>query len=183
MARTNFTAIGEALDSLITSIAGMHADILAKANAERREALELHARMQDTYADIVEFNAMVANAADALAGVDEVATDIGCKIYDVLDGGFDMLPECNYEEFVGFCADCGGTIHEDDEVKFVDGEFYHKECAPIDEELDEDEDIDETVDAPAAPSVDTDTDDVDTVEVNAGDETVNAQQITIDDIV
>lgn len=173
MARTNFTAIGEALDSLITSIAGMHADILAKANAERREALELHARMQDTYADIVEFNAMVANAADALAGVDEVATDIGCKIYDVLDGGFDMLPECNYEEFVGFCADCGGTIHEDDDVELVDGEFYHKECAHIDDELDE----------PVAPSVDTDTDDVDTVEADADDETVNAQQMTIDDIV
>ena len=167
MARTNFSAIGEALDSLITSIAGMHADILAKANAERREALELHARMQDTYADIVEFNAMVANAADALAGVDEVATDIGCKIFDVLDGGFDMLPECNYEEFVGFCADCGGTIHEDDEVEFVDGELYHKECAHIGDELDE-------LDEPVAPSVDADTDDVDTVEVDAGDETVNA---------
>jgi hypothetical protein len=173
MARTNFTAIGEALDSLITSIAGMHADILAKANAERREALELHARMQDTYADIVQFNAMVANAADALAGVDEVATDIGMKIYDVLEGGFDMLPECDYEEFVGFCAACGQTIHEDDDVELIDGEFYHKECAPVDEELDEDEDADE-LDTPAAPSVDVDTDDVDTVEVDADDETVNA---------
>ena len=164
MARTNFSAIGEALDSLITSIAGMHSDILAKANAERREALELHARMQDTYADIVQFNAMVANAADALAGVDEVATDIGCKIFDVLEGGFDMLPECDYEEFVGFCAGCGATIHEDDDVELVDGEFYHKDCAPVDEELDEelDDELDEELDEDGAD------------ETVANDETVDA---------
>lgn len=171
MARTNFSPVSEAFESLISTIAGLHSDILAKANAERREALDLYARMQDTYQDLVDFNAMVAGAVDALAGVDEVATDIGCKIYDVLEEGFEMLPECDYEDFVGFCGGCGDTITDDDDIELVDGEFYHKTCAPIDEDVD-DEDI--AVDEPAAPSVDTDTDDVDAVETDADDETVNA---------
>ena len=158
MARTNFTPINEAFTSLINTIAQVHSDLLAKANAEREEALALYARMQETHADLVEFNAMVGNAAAALNEVDGVAADIGAKVYDVLDNGFDMVPACSYENFVGFCGGCGTEVTDEDACSLVDGEFYHTECAPA-----EDED-----------------------EVVADDEiveTVNAQQMTIDDIV
>jgi hypothetical protein len=142
MARTNFTPINEAFTSLINTIAQVHTDLLAKANAEREEALALYARMQETHADLVEFNAMIGNAAAALDEIDGVAADIGAKVYDVLDNGFDKLPVCNYENFVGFCEACGTEITDEDPCSLVDGEFYHTECAPAE---DEDEMEDETV--------------------------------------
>ena len=170
MARTNFTPINEAFTSLIDTIAQVHSDLLAKANAEREEALALYARMQETHADLVEFNSMIGNAAAALNEIDGVAADIGSKVFDVLVDGFDKLPVCDYEDFVGFCDACGEEVTYDELYSQVDGELYHKKCEPIEDE----DELDETVDAPAAPSVDTDTDDVDTANVDADDETINA---------
>lgn len=140
MARTNFTPINEAFTSLIDTITGIHADLLAKANAEREEALALYARMQETHADLVELNSMIGNAAAALNEIDGVAADIGAKVYDVLVDGFDQLPVCDYEDFVGFCDGCGGEITYDNLYSQVDNELYHKECEPIEDEIDEDED-------------------------------------------
>jgi hypothetical protein len=156
MARTNFTPINEALNSLINTIAGVHTEILARANAERKEALALYARMLETHADLVEFNAMIGNAAAALNGIDEVAADIGSKVLDVLDGGFNMIPACDYEDFVGFCEGCGNEITDEDACSLVNGEYYHTKCAPVEEE-------DEVADEVA-------------------DETIDASQMTIDDI-
>ena len=139
MARTNFTPINEAFTSLVNTISGIHADLLAKANAEREEALALYARMQETHADLVELNSMIGNAAAALNEIDGVAADIGAKVFDVLVDGFDKLPVCDYENFVGFCDGCGGEITYDEVYALVDNELYHKECEPIDDEEDEDE--------------------------------------------
>lgn len=142
MARTNFTPINEAFTSLIDTIAQVHSDLLAKANAEREEALALYARMQETHADLVELNTMIGNAAAALNEIDGVAADIGAKVFDVLVDGFDKLPVCNYEDFVGFCDGCGEEITYDEVYAQVDNELYHKECEPIE---DEDEAADENV--------------------------------------
>lgn len=139
MARTNFTPINEAFTSLVNTISGIHADLLAKANAEREEALALYARMQETHADLVELNSMIGNAAAALNEIDGVAADIGAKVFDVLVDGFEKLPVCDYENFVGFCDGCGGEITYDEVYALVDNELYHKECEPIDDEEDEDE--------------------------------------------
>ena len=147
MARTNFTPINEAFASLIDSIAQVHSDLLAKANAEREEALALYARMQETHADLVEFNSMIGNAAAALNEIDGVAADIGCKVFDVLDNGFDMVPACNYENFVGFCGECGTEITDEDACSLVDGEFYHTECIAVTAEDEVADESEETVDA------------------------------------
>ena len=157
MARTNFTDIRNTLNSLVDSIAKMHADLLREANEQREEALALHERMLNTQADIAEFGAMVGNVADQFAGIDEVAGDISMKISDAIYGGFADFPECDYEDFVGFCADCGCTIAEGDifdydgENFICEGCFHANDEAELDEDvLDEDEDVaDETpVDEP-----------------------------------
>lgn len=147
MARTNFTPINEAFASLINTITGIHADLLAKANAEREEALALYARMQETHADLVELNSMIGNAAAALNEIDGVAADIGSKVYDVLDNGFDMVPTCDYENFVGFCDGCGIEITDEDACSLVDGEFYHTECVPVEDEDEVADENAETVNA------------------------------------
>jgi hypothetical protein len=135
MARTNFTPINEAFTSLVNTITGIHSELLAKANAEREEALALYARMQETHADLVELNSMIGNAAAALNEIDGVAADIGAKVFDVLVDGFDKLPVCDYEDFVGFCDGCGEEITYDEVYALVDGELYHKECEPIEDEM------------------------------------------------
>lgn len=147
MARTNFTPINEAFTSLINTIAQVHSDLLAKANAEREEALALYARMQETHADLVEFNSMIGNAAAALNGIDEVAADIGAKVYDVLVDGFEQLPACDYEDFVGFCDGCGEEIIYDEAYVQVDNELYHKECEPVEDEVEAADENVETVNA------------------------------------
>jgi hypothetical protein len=144
MARTNFTPINEAFTSLINTIAQVHSDLLAKANAERKEALALYARMQETHADLVELNSMIGNAAAALNEIDGVAADIGAKVFDVLVDGFEKLPVCDYEDFVGFCDGCGEEVTYDEAYVQVDDELYHKGCEPIEDEADEDETAVET---------------------------------------
>jgi hypothetical protein len=137
MARTNFTPIHEAFASLTETIAQVHSELLAKANAEREEALALYARMQETHADLVELNSMIGNAAAALNEIDGVAADIGAKVFDVLVDGFDKLPVCDYEDFVGFCDGCGEEVTYDEAYALVDGELYHKECEPIEDEMED----------------------------------------------
>ena len=128
--RTDFTPISNALSALVDTIAGMHRELLDRANAERREALDLYARMQDTYADLSQFGDIVGSAADALCGVSDVADDIGSKVYDAIDGGFPAIPECDYQDFVDFCTACGNTISTNDEFTIIDGEVYETVCAP-----------------------------------------------------
>ena len=145
--RTDFTNIRTALNTLVDSIAEMHTNLLAKANAERAEALELYARMCDTRADIVDFGNMVADVADQFVGINDVAGDIANKIDDAITDGFLGIPECNYEDFVGFCAVCGKTITEYDVVDFDGEEFFCADCIEGEDELeDEDELVDEPVD-------------------------------------
>ena len=139
MARTNFTDINNALTSLVDSIVKMHADLLAQANEQRKEAIALHARMLDTQADIVEFGAMVGKVAAQFNAIDEVAGDISMKISDAIYGGFNDFPECDYEDFVGFCADCGKTIAEGDIFDYDGEEFVCEDCFHINDEVDEDE--------------------------------------------
>ena len=139
MARTNFTPINEAFNSLINTITRVHSNLLAKANAEREEALSLHTRMQETHADLVEFNSVIGGAIRALDEIDCVTADIGIKVSDVLTDGFDMLPTCDYEDFVGFCDECGEEITYDELYTKVGNELYHAGCEPVEDETDEDE--------------------------------------------
>lgn len=134
MARTNFTPINKALESLITAIAELRSDLLAQANSERREALELHRRMQETQQEIAQLGLVAGGAVDALEDTCGFAHDVSDMICNILEDGFGMIPTCNYEDFVGFCAGCGEAISKDDERELVDGELWHKNCIADDAE-------------------------------------------------
>ena len=84
-----------------------------------------------------------AGEADQFTGIDEVAGDIAMKISDAIYGGFNDFPECDYEDFVGFCADCGCTIAEGDIFDYDGENFICEGCFHANDELDEDEDEDE----------------------------------------
>ena len=167
MARTDFTNIANALNSLASTIVDMQAGLLAKANAEREEALALRERMIDTANDISDFKAMITGLTSQFMDFEETSDDLVAKVNGSIYGD---VPECPYEEFVGFCDCCGTTITVNDNHFIEEGELLCAGCYCADEtdevaETDEtdvaDEDVvaDETADETPA-----ETETVDTVE-------------------
>ena len=114
--RTDFTNLRNALDNLLAVMEHTAADLLGTANQQRRELVELYARMSDTQADISEFGEMMSEAAGAFDDISDVCSDTAVKIVDAIESGCDRVPECNYEDLVEFCDECGRAI--------VDGENY-----------------------------------------------------------
>ena len=146
--RTDFTNISNALTNLVNAIADAHNALLEKANAERKEALALYARMNETKEDLDALAKIAGNAAAELAGVDTVATEHAIKIYDAITEGFDAIPECDYEDFYDFCYDCGACLTYEDKAEVtVDGEVLCANCLEnygVTDEVDEDETAVET---------------------------------------
>ena len=136
--RTDFTPISNALNTLVDEIANLHKGILAKANAERVEALVLFAKMNETKADLITLASVVDSAAARLDAVSDVATETAGLIGDAIEGN---VPECDYEDFVGYCDACGAIITNDDE--YHDDE-YGIFCAACAEHLDKSADNDES---------------------------------------
>jgi hypothetical protein len=138
--RNDFTPIQNAMNALVDAVVSMHASLLARANAERKELLDLYTRMRETEADLVDLGKMIGETRQKLEVVEEVAVDHGMLVRDAIYGGLDFVPTCDYEHFVGFCDECGATLS--DEIPFedtVDGALC-LDCA-----LGEDEPNDEAV--------------------------------------
>lgn len=114
--RTDFTNLRNALDNLLAVMEHTAADLLGTANQQRRELIELYNRMSDTQADISEFGEMMGEAASTFDGISDLCSDTTAKIVDAIESGCDRVPECNYEDLVEFCDECGRAI--------VDGENY-----------------------------------------------------------
>lgn len=139
--RTDFTNISTALTNLVNAIADAHNTLLEKANAERKEALVLYGRMQATKEDLDALAEIAGNAAAELAGVDTVATEHAIKIYDAITEGFDAIPTCDYEDFLGFCDRCGECLtYEDPSEVTVEDELLCGNCLEQFGITDEDED-------------------------------------------
>ena len=128
MARTNFTPIEEALKALVNTMTETHVTLLAQANAERKEALSLYQRMRDTHADLTSFACIVGEAADQMAGIEDVSTEIAMKVWDGIVGGPVALPDCDYEDFAGICTECGKTIVYGDDCINENGELICADC-------------------------------------------------------
>lgn len=114
--RTDFTNLRETLDNLIAAIECTAADLLDTANQQRRELIELYSRMSATQANISEFGEMMSEAASVFDDISDVCSNTAVKITDAIESGCDRVPECNYEDLVEFCDECGRAI--------VDGENY-----------------------------------------------------------
>ena len=134
--RHDFTAIHEALEQLIHTMDSARLALTKQANAEREELLSLYARMRDTQNDLIELGDLAADASDALGTIEVGSYSCADLIGDVLDLG--LVPECSYEDFVGYCAVCGNTISSADGYETAEnGEMLCVDCAPADEDEDE----------------------------------------------
>ena len=137
--RHDFTAIHEALEQLIHTMDSARLALIKQANAEREELLSLYARMRDTQNDLILLGDFAADASDALGTIEVDSYECADLIGDVLDSG--MIPECNYEDFVGYCAVCDATISSADGYETTEeGARVCANCIVFD---DEDEPSDE----------------------------------------
>lgn len=151
MSRFDFTPMNEALNALAESINAAHSALTAKANAERVELMVLFAKMRETHEDFETFGTMMTSTAQTLGYAGASMIEYAKLIDATIEGGPDAIPECDYEEFVDFCDECGATITVN-EPSFIDGDVaLCKDCMPIAETNEEGEQltIDETVE-PAA---------------------------------
>lgn len=134
-----------------------------KADADREALLALYASMRDTTRDLADLAHICGETSDLFLETSEETYRVVDTIEESLTG-FDAIPECSYEKFYGYCAECGCELTTDDDIAYNDADQpICADCADLleaieemDEELaDEDEDEDcadcefaETCDAP-----------------------------------
>lgn len=143
MARIDFTSLRETAQNFMASMEGTLTDLLGIANAQRKELLSLYQRMAETQADIKEFSEITAEVAETFDAITDVADDVVAKVGNAIEGGADLTPECDYEDLVEFCDECGRAITNDEDYTEEAGGFVLcADCHPISdegEEIDEDE--------------------------------------------
>ena len=124
----DFTAIHTAFDEFVSAMKSMKLTLIQQADAEREELLSLRARMRDTQNDLYELGGLADDASDAISEVADGSCHCAELIGDVLDIG--LVPECSYEDLVGFCAVCGRAITSTDEYDIdEDDEMLCADCA------------------------------------------------------
>lgn len=134
----DFTAIHTALNEFVSAMESMKLTLIKQADAEREELLSLHARMRDTQNDLFELGGLADEAYDAIGEVADSSCHCADLIGDVLDIG--LVPECSYEDLVGYCAVCGRTITSADDYDVdEDDEMLCADCAAHREDEDKDE--------------------------------------------
>lgn len=110
MARLDFTALTQNLSAVTASIKEVMATLFADANAQRKELIDLHARMADNRADLSEVAQVAYDIADVFVHIGADCEDVCEKAKDALETG--EVPSVDYEEFVGWCEDCGAEVVE-----------------------------------------------------------------------
>lgn len=122
-----------------------------KADADRETLLALIAGMRDTSHEMALLAEICGEAGDLLHETSEETYRVVDVVNDSLSGA-DIIPECSYEKFYGYCAECGCELTTDDDIAYNDADQpICADCADfleaveeMDEELaDEDEDEDE----------------------------------------
>jgi hypothetical protein len=114
---------------------GALTDLLGIANGQRKELISLYQRIADTQADIKEFSDITAEIADTFDTFTDVAEDVAVKIGDAIEGGANLTPDCDYEELVGFCDECGRAITDNEDYTEDDEGFVLcANCHPIEDE-------------------------------------------------
>ena len=141
----DFTNLRTALDNLIAEVAVATKELIADANSLRREYLGIQERMNENRIDLINFADIVGHTSDCLDVLAGDAVEVADLIYYVLAEG--EAPECNYEDFVGYCDECGATIAKSDNyVKEEDG-YICADCAYA-EDIDEPEQLTLPIDEP-----------------------------------
>ena len=127
--RTDFTAIHEALDTLIATLSEASTNLIKTANEQRVEMLTLRQRMADTANDIEELGTILNDAGEEISAISAICYDVSDKIIAGLADESE-LPLCDYENFVAICDNCGKDITVDEDYTLTDeGETVCAECA------------------------------------------------------
>ena len=121
---TDFTNIREALNTLLEAVDNTATELITAANGQRKELIALYARMRETNEDLAEFGTMVGEVGGALLDVEELCEDVATKANAAIESGADKTPDCDYEELVDFCAECGRAIVEGEEYERNAGDWY-----------------------------------------------------------
>lgn len=93
----------------------LNTELHEKANRQKDELHNLLSQMVDTKAEIAEVAKIMAKFASDISDISEVLTSTAVKIEDAIEDPTNYLPECNYEDLIGWCEDCGKelTINSD----------------------------------------------------------------------
>jgi hypothetical protein len=137
--KTDFTSLRNSIDSLVAVVENTCLSLIKEANEQRKELLYLHARMEDTREDLIEFGAIMDDLSVSCDSICYLCDDVTDKVTDALEGGMEMVPTCDYEELVGFCAECGDSIVEGETYDVTDDGYICDACV-FERSLDEDED-------------------------------------------
>lgn len=130
-----------------------------KADADRETLLALLAGMRETSHEMAQLAELCGETGDLLIETSEETYRVVDVVNDSLSG-MDIIPECSYEKFYGYCAECGCELTTDDDVAFGDyGEFLCADCADFLEAVEEMEE--ELADEDESPA-DTETPDAET---------------------
>lgn len=108
------TAVSKAFDTALAELVEVHRQLLATANGQRLEMLDLIGRMQDTQLTLNGVAQVCTDVAEELVNMAGDNLDIAAKIVATLDSPTDMCPNIPYEDLIGFCDDCGTPIDFDD---------------------------------------------------------------------
>jgi hypothetical protein len=131
-----------ALENLLQSVADFKTQMFEKANAERKEYIDLFSRMTETHETLTSLAQVCSDAGDTLIHMGADILPVASLVGDVLDG--DNIPSIDYEKFMGVCEDCGKDISVDDDYSYNDeGDLLCPDCANLYYAIDEDEDEDE----------------------------------------
>lgn len=149
----NFDALTSAFSTLTAEIANAQKEILADANEHRKTFLAALAGMREAEANATKFARMIDGVLEPLADISYECQTLGDRIIDAINEP-DMCPQNNFEDFIGFCAECGKEISTNDDYEDTFVGFLCDQCIAEMEAKEADED--ETEDA----DTDTDTDPV-----------------------
>ena len=141
-----------AADSFMSEFAAVIADLHTTANTQRKALLAIIADMQGTQMVLDGVSTVAAEVAEVMEGLACDCDELNAKIGDAIDDPADACPDCNCEDLVGYCENCGEALTSDTCVMDDDGNLYCNECAPEQEEEEEAEDQLE-MDIPLADSV------------------------------
>lgn len=106
-----------------------------KADADRETLLALIAGMRETSHEMAQLAEICGEAGDLLIETSEETYRVVDVVNDSLSGT-DIIPECSYETFYAYCAECGCELTTGDDVAFGDdGEVLCPDCAKFLEAL------------------------------------------------
>lgn len=145
----NMITLRDQMNALTNTLNEGMKNLFAEANAHKASLIALLAAIRANKQEINDFAAIVADTAEIMQGIVETCDDVADKIVEVEDN-FDFLPSTPYENFIGYCDDCGEEIAANTKYE-EDGEYIFCEKCCAEESVDEDEDEDEATEEDFEP--------------------------------